>query len=122
MCPDIGSLANGTTKSNIIAEKAEVILNLPDKNGECKRTLKQKFYIDSMTEAGESDDRFLVAVNGLNEHMEEIRKSYSEIKKAKPADFISVKVDNFPLEKSTDYFIWWEEFRKRFDTKKKVTM
>ena len=119
MCPDIGSLANGTTKSNIIAEKAEVILNLPDKNGECKRTLKQKFYIDSMTEAGESDDRFLVAVNGLNEHMEEIRKSYSEIKKAKPADFISVKVDNFPLEKSTDYFIWWEEFRKRFDTKKK---
>ena len=23
MCPDIGSLANGTTKSNIIAEKAE---------------------------------------------------------------------------------------------------
>ena len=31
MCPDIGSLANGTSKSNIIAEKAEVIFNLPDK-------------------------------------------------------------------------------------------
>lgn len=29
MCPDIGSLANGTTKSNIIAEKAEVIFNIP---------------------------------------------------------------------------------------------
>ena len=34
MCPDIGSLANGTTKSNIIAEKAEVIFNIPvEKNG-----------------------------------------------------------------------------------------
>ena len=30
MCPDIGSLANGTSKSNIIAEKAEVIFNIPE--------------------------------------------------------------------------------------------
>lgn len=119
MCPDIGSLANGTTKSNIIAEKAEVILDLPDKNGEHKRGLKQKFYIASMTEAGEYDQRFIVAVNGLNEHIEEIQKAYSEIKKAKPDDFISIKVDNFPLENSTDYLSWWEKFRKGFDTKKK---
>lgn len=118
MCPDIGSLANGTTKSNIIAEKAEVILNLPDKNGEYKRGLKQKFYMDSMTEAGEYDKRFIVAVNGLNEHMEEIQKAYSEIKKAKSDNFISIKVDNVPLENSTDYLSWWEEFRKGFDAKK----
>ena len=118
MCPDIGSLANGTTKSNIIAEKAEVILNLPDKNGECKRGMKQQFYMDSMKEAGEYDKRFLVAVNALNEHMEDIQKAFSEIKKAKPADFISIKIDNFPLERSTDYLVWWEDFRRKFDTKK----
>lgn len=39
-CPDIGSLANGTAKSNIIAEKAEVIFNLPNENGEYKREAK----------------------------------------------------------------------------------
>ena len=120
ICPDIGTLANGTTKSNIIAEKAEVILNLPDKNGEYKRGMKQQFYMDSMAEAGEYDKHFIVAVNGLNEHMEEIQKAYSEIKKAKPADFISIKVDGFPLENSKDYLEWWEEFRKRFDTKKSI--
>ena len=117
MCPDIGSLANGTTKSNIIAEKAEVILNMSDKKGECKRGLKQKFYLDSMIEAGAYDKRFLTAVNGLNEHMEEIQKAYCEIKKAKPTDFISIKVDGFPLEESKDYLEWWEDFRRRFDSK-----
>lgn len=115
MCPDIGSLANGANKSNIIAEKAEVILNLPDKNGQCKRGPKQQFYIDSMSEAGEFDPRFKVAVNGIIRNIEQIQKEFLNHKKIKPDDVVSVKVDGFPLEKSTDYLEWWDKFRKQFD-------
>ena len=118
MCPDIGSLANGTTKSNIIAEKAEVIFNLPDKEGNCKREQKQKFYLDALTEAAKYDPLFEPACKGLQKHLEAIREAFLSDKKRKPADFLSIKVDGKPLESSTGYLEWWESFRKQFDTKK----
>ncbi len=118
MCPDIGSLANGTTKSNIIAEKAEVILNLPDKDGNCKREQKQKFYLDALAEAAQHDILFEPARKGFQEHLDEIREAFLSDKKRKPADFLSIKVDGNPLESSTGYLEWWESFRKQFDTKK----
>lgn len=118
MCPDIGSLANGTTKSNIIAEKAEVILNLPDKEGNCKREQKQKFYLDALSEAAKHDSLFEPALKGFQEHLETIRETFLSDKKRKPADFLSIKVDGKPLESSAGYLKWWESFRKQFDTKK----
>lgn len=118
MCPDIGSLANGTSKSNIIAEKAEVIFNLPDKEGNCKREQKQKFYLNALAEAAKYDALFEPAVKGFQEHFEEIKETFLSDKKRKPADFLSIKVDGKPLESSTGYLEWWETFRKQFDTKK----
>lgn len=119
MCPDIGSLANGTTKSNIIAEKAEVILNLPDKDGNYKREQKQKFYLDALAEAAQHDTLFEPACKGFQEHLDAIREAFLSDKKKKPADFLSIKVDGQPLESSTGYLEWWEAFRKQFDTKKR---
>ena len=119
MCPDIGSLANGTTKSNIIAEKAEVILDLPDKNGVHKRGAKQQFYLDALAEAATHDARFIPAAEGLRAHIDEIRTQFEGLPKAKAGDLLSIKVDGVPLESSTGYLEWWETFRKRFDTKKK---
>ena len=118
MCPDIGSLANGTTKSNIIAEKAEVIFNLPDKDGKYKREQKQKFYLDALAEAAKHDTLFAPALKGFQEHLAEIGEAFLSDKKRKPADFLSIKVDGKPLESSTGYLEWWEVFRKQFDTKK----
>lgn len=115
-CPDIGSLANGTTKSNIIAEKAEVIFNLPDKDGNCKRSQKQAFYFDSMQAAAEYDKRFMVAADGLKSNTEKILDDLKS-KKFKNADFVSIKIDGLPLESSPDYLEWWESFRKSFDKK-----
>lgn len=113
-CPDIGSLANGTTKSNIIAEKAEVIFNLPDENGKYKREAKQKFYMDSMNEAAKSDPLFKTAMSGMENHLHEIEEAYFADKAHKSADIISLKVDGKPLESSSDYLDWWEVFRKSF--------
>lgn len=120
-CPDIGSLANGTTKSNIIAEKAEVIFNLPDKNGDYKRGPKQQFYMDSMGEAAKTDPLFLTAMNGLSENFDTVKEAYLSDKKRSAADIISLKVDGKPLESSTDYLEWWESFRSGFSGKSKET-
>ncbi len=113
-CPDIGSLANGTTKCNIIAEKAEVIFNLPDDNGKYKRKDKQKFYMDSMNEAAGSDPLFAAAMSGLTKQFEQISDAYFADKAHKPGDIISLKVDGKPLESSTGYLGWWEAFRNSF--------
>lgn len=119
MCPDIGSLANGTTKSNIIAEKAEVIFNIPEeKNGTqvYKREQKQKFYLDALREASEHDPLFKAAVIGLENNLDLIKEDFSKLDKAKSGDVLSISVDGKPLESSSGYLEWWESFRKRFDT------
>lgn len=112
MCPDIGSLANGTTKSNIIAEKAEVLLNLPDKDGNFKKQQKHDFYISSMREAAKYDRSFAVAMDAIENNLEQIAQEYLS-RKGKPGDIISLMVDGKPLEDHEDYLGWWEEFRVR---------
>lgn len=125
LCPDIGTLANGKTKSNIIVEKAEVIFNLPEKKKdgtlEYKHEQKQQFYINSLYKAGEYDRRFKIAAQGLENNMESIISDFRQLPKIKGSDFISLKVDGVPLESSTNYLDWWEDFRKKLDSKKKAT-
>lgn len=121
MCPDIGSLANGTSKSNIIAEKAEVIFNIPEeKNGTqvFKREQKQKFYMDALKQAAEYDPLFKAAVNGFEKNLEGIKEEFSKLSKAKSSDVLSISVDGKPLESSSGYLEWWEIFRNSFDTTK----
>lgn len=113
-CPDIGSLANGTTKSNIIAEKAEVIFNMPNGKGEYRRAAKQKFYMDSMNEAAKADPLFQIAMSGLSNQLQSIECAYFADRARKPVDIISLKVDGKPLESSSGYLEWWEVFRKSF--------
>ena len=113
MCPDIGSLANGTTKSNVIVEKAEVVLNLPDDNGNYKRRQKHDFYISSMKEAAQYDNLFAIAMNSLELYLEQIIQEYLS-QKGKPGDMIGLMVGGKALEESDDYLEWWEEFRGKF--------
>jgi len=117
-CPDIGSYANGATKSNIIAEKARVVLNLPEKDGRNKSEQKHKFYRQTLETASQYDEQFIPAVKGMEEHLEEIIQAYLAFPKSKPDDFISIKVNGQPLENSSGYLTWWETFRKSFETKK----
>ncbi len=122
ICPDIGSLANGKTKSNIIAEKAEVIFNLPEKQKDgtlyYKRAPKQQFYLDALCQASQHDPLFVPAVKGLTEHLDAIQAAFAQLAKTKPSDFVSIKVEGQPLESSTGYLTWWETFRKTLDSPK----
>lgn len=112
MCPDMGSAAQSGLKSNIIAEKAEIILNLPDSAGNFPRQTKHDFYMSAMREIAEFSPAFAKAANSLESRRDEI---ISELlsKKIKPDKCISIKFDGDPLEQNPCYFDWWDEFRAR---------
>jgi CRISPR-associated protein Csd1 len=120
MCPDIGSAANGNSICNIIAEKAEIIFNFPDKDGNFKRSRKHNFYMDTLKAAGENDSLLKIAADTLSE-AETLAKIGEEFlkQKGKPGDCISIKVDGQPAESSTGYLEWWEKFRANISDKKK---
>lgn len=115
LCPDLGSLANGTTKSNIIAEKTDIVFNLPEKDGTYKREQKHIFYMNVLKEIGEIDELFKTAYDSIDKNMENI-KAILETKKIKNGDIISIMVDGKPLESTTKYLPWWESFRNSFKT------
>ena len=112
-CPDFGSALRSTSVSNILVEKAVVVLDIPEKTSE----KKHGFYMSSLKEAGEHDPLIALAAKSLEEQnegiVEELRK-----RKIKASEVIGIKVDGKPLESSTGYLKWWEEFRKRFKDKK----
>ena len=116
-CPDMGSAAQSSTKSNIIAEKAEIILNLPDKEGKFPRQIKHDFYMSAMREIAEFSSVFAKAANSLEEQMETIISNLPT-KKFKSDTLVSIKFDGNPLESDPCYSDWWEEFRVRNKEKK----
>ncbi len=115
-CPDMGSAAQSTSKSNIIAEKAEIVLNL-DKDGQFPRQVKHDFYMSAMREIAEFSPAFAKAVKSLEEQREAIISNLPT-KKFKSDALISIKFDGNPLESNPCYFDWWEEFRARNNEKK----
>ena len=112
-CPDLGSAAQSTSVSNILVEKAVVVLDIPGKTSE----KKHGFYMDSLKEAGEHDPLIALAAKSLEEQNDVIVEELQK-RKIKDSDVIGIKVDGKALEKSTGYLEWWEEFRKRFKDKK----
>lgn len=113
MCPDIGSMANGKTKSNIIAEKAEVVLMLTQ-----ERKDKHEFFKGALIEAGEYDGDLKLCADCLENHLEEIRNEISE-KKIKSSDIISFKVNNESIIGRKSYEEWWNKFRSSLNGEKK---
>lgn len=122
LCPDIGSLAQGPTKSNFLVEKAEVIFNLPEKAKDgalvYRRQAKHDFYLDTLAQAGKHDKLFETASNAFDINMDKISEAFLSLPKIKGSDFVSIKVDDIPLEESNDYLEWWDGFRRQHDTKK----
>lgn len=111
-CPDLGSKAQSPSGCHFLAEKAEVVLNIPDHI----REKKHEFYLSAMKEAGEHDPLIKLAVRALEDQNDEIAAELIA-KKIKPSDLISIMIDGMPLENSMGYLEWWEEFRNRYKEK-----
>ena len=111
-CPDFGSALRSTSVSNILVEKAVVVLDIPEKTSE----KKHGFYMSSLKEAGEHDPLIALAAKSLEEQNDVIVEELQK-RKIKDSEFIGIKVDGKALEKSTGYLEWWEEYRKQFKGK-----
>lgn len=105
-CPDIGSLANGKDKSNIIVEKRSVVIPEADNP-------KSRFFLDALTRLGEIDPDAKLCAQRLSDPIfaENMRLKLDE-QKIKPANRISFMVDDRRLHDSSKLLMWWQDFRR----------
>ena len=107
-CPDIGSLANGTKRSNVIVEKRSIVIP-------SEPTPKSQFYLAALKDAAETIPEAKVCVDALeNDAVREIILRKLDDAKVKPSDRISLEVDGRRIVKSPELLEWWAQYRKRF--------
>ncbi len=112
MCPDIGAAALGTKKSNILVEKAEIVLLMDE-----GRRVKHEFFKAALKEGAEYEPLFEICLKFL-ENNDQLTKAREKLlqEKYKPSDIVGFKVETSPVEQSENYLEWWEEFRNRDKT------
>lgn len=105
-CPDIGSLANGKEKSNIIVEKRSVVI--PD-----EENAKSTFFRNALVELGQVEPDAALCAEKLSnaDILEKIRLCLDE-NKIKPANRISFMVDGRKLHNSPHLLEWWKNWRQ----------
>lgn len=106
--PDIGSLANGKDKSNILVEKRSVVL--PDQPSE-----KSLFFLNALKDGGKADPKLLLCANALEdaETVQAIRAKLDQ-DKVKAADRISFRVDGVSIFEGDAVLNWWKAYRRSF--------
>lgn len=107
ICPDIGSLANGPSKCNPLAEKASIILSSEGK--------KPEFYRSVLREGAEAIPAFGKCLAVLED--ETVRcKIHQELqdRKIKEESRISFKVDGVPIVREDGVQAWWSDYRRQF--------
>lgn len=112
-CPDIGSLANGKEKSNIIVEKRSVVI--PD-----EENAKSNFFRNALVELGQVEPDAALCAEKLSnaDILEKIRLRLDE-NKIKPANRISFMVDGRKLHNSPHLLEWWKNWRQEIMPPKK---
>ena len=112
-CPDIGSLANGKDKCNVLAEKSSVILFVP-KNEE-DRSAKNEFFKKALADGAEEVPEFSLCLKVLEDE-QTLRAIQAEAnqRKIKGIDRISFKIDGQPIVLNPFVQHWWEQYRLQF--------
>ena len=107
-CPDIGSLANGKDKSNVLAEKRSVVI--PQEPGS-----KSSFFLEALRSASEAEPLLKSCVHAL-ETPEIAAAIRSELDRAKikPGDRISFRVNGQSILQLEGLRSWWQSFRQQF--------
>lgn len=106
--PDIGSLANGTDKSNILLEKRSVVI--PE-----EPSAKSSFFLEGLKAGGAAEPMLAVCAQAL-ETPETVAAIRAELdrQKIKPSDRLSFQVDGRSILESPLVMTWWQDFRKQF--------
>lgn len=107
-CPDIGSLAQGKDKSNVLAEKRSVVIP-PE------ATVKSTFFLNALRSAAQLEPMLNHCVTALEsrEISEQIREELDKAK-VKPGDRISFRVNGKSILDSERILEWWQDYRQQF--------
>ena len=112
-CPDIGSLANGPDKSNVLAEKLSVVLFVPTESA--SDNAKNRFFREALRNGSEWEPMLSLCLH-LLETPELLQAAAAEAArlKLKPGDRISFKVSDLPIVRSAAVARWWADYRRQF--------
>ena len=107
-CPDIGSLANGTDKSNVLVEKRSLVL--PE-----EESAKSRFFRNALRSAAEAEPVLKLCVDALEreETCKRLQTLLTE-NRIKPSDRISFRVDGKRLVELPSVSAWWQDYRRQF--------
>ena len=124
-CPDIGSLANGKDKCNVLVEKYEVVFwkDTPESKVEQREegkkpkdnTLKHRYFLASLQQAAQKVPKLSVCVHLLEDETccEQVRQELMRLK-LKPSDRVSFEIAGTPIVEIPKVQEWWREFRQQF--------
>lgn len=116
-CPEIGSLAHGN-KSNILAEKIEIILFDSEKASKSSTRFKHEFFCRTLQDAAKKVP-LLSACSDFLQDSAKVQAATDEISrlKMKPTEQITFKVSGIPIVIAEGIMPWWQDYRKQFQSK-----
>lgn len=107
-CPDIGSLANGTDKCNVLAEKLSVLL--PD-----RPNAKTDFFVNALEDGSAAEPALALCLGALkDENSAAAIRREASAHKLKASDRLSFRVDGKSVLNSPRVMRWWTEYRRQF--------
>ena len=107
-CPDIGSLANGTDKSNVLVEKRSVVF--PE-----APTLKNAFFRKTLEDLGQTEPLAALCLNALNDPaVYQAMLEALDQHKIKNIDRVSFLIDSTYLVECDSVRLWWNTYRLQF--------
>ena len=106
--PDIGSMANGKDKSNVILEKRSVVIP-------AEPTLKSAFFLKTMQDAAKMEPLLEPCINALKDPdiSAKIRLRL-DARKIKESDRITFRVGGKSVLRSESLAAWWKAYRQQF--------
>lgn len=113
--PDIGNLAQGADKCNVIIEKRSVIFPKEE-------NAKSRFYREILKEGSEAVPDLSVCLKAL-EDGKTVQRICEELdnNKVKDSERVSFCVDGRVIVKDENMMPWWSEYRKKFVKNDKVS-
>ena len=115
-CPDMHAM-NAGGKSHFLVETVQTVVLMFKVNEEAKKISgtedKHRFFVDMLGKAADSAPALNALVKALKNEscLEGIREALAA-RKAKPADWLSFRVDGIDPREDTAIQAWWREWRK----------
>lgn len=108
--PDIGSIAKGTDKSNVLLEKRSIVF--PD-----EPSAKSAFFLAAMKDAAQWEPLLLPCIQAIEDPDVSAKiRAMLDREKIKPGDRVTFQVDHKNILKSEAIMRWWADYRKQFLT------